>query len=65
MTTIGRGSELRDRARKCLAAWQRRCEAPPQNNKNKRHLDGLERHLDGFRSQINVADAEPGGIMVK
>ena len=33
--------------------------------KNKRHLDRLERHLDGFRSQINVADAEPGGIMVK
>ena len=53
------------RARKCVAAWQRRCEAPPQNNKNKRHLDGLERHLDGFRSQINVADAKPGGIMVK
>ena len=54
-----------NRARKCVTAWQRRSEAPPQNGKNKRHLDRLERHLDGFRSQINVADAEPGGIMVK
>ena len=26
-----------------------------------RHLDGFERHLDGFRSQINVAEAKPGG----
>jgi len=31
------------RARKCVAAWQRRCEAPPENSKNKRHLDGPER----------------------
>ena len=56
------------RARKCVAAWQHRCEAPPENSKNKRHVDGLERlerHLDGFRSQINVADAKPGSIMVK
>ena len=59
------------RARKCLAAWQRRCEAPPPKQKNKRHLgmferhlDGFERHLDGFRSQINVAEAKPGGILV-